>query len=304
MESAIERDKMTARRQSKEMNLRSIGDRIDGLIEEIGQNADPAIRDKAEELVRSLMELYGSALARVCEIAKEPGLGNDRLIHRLTEDDLIASLLILHGLHPLDAETRIERALDRVRPYLASHGGNVKLIGVHEDVVSLRLEGSCHGCPSSTLTMKLAIEKAIEEAAPEVARIEVLEEESKSEATRPLNGSAAGNGQVAGSWVELGKLPDLVTGGVTGRQVAGIHVIICRLGETFFAYKDACPSCGSALRGGDLRQSVLTCSSCGRGFDVRRAGQAVDAGNLHMEPLPLLGSEAGLRIAVPAPAHS
>ena len=79
------------------------------------------------------------------------------------------ALLILHGLHPLDVETRIARALDRVRPYLGSHGGDVKLLGVTDGVVHLRLEGSCHGCPSSTVTMKLAIEKAIEEAAPEVA---------------------------------------------------------------------------------------------------------------------------------------
>ena len=80
---------------------------------------------------------------------------------------------MLHGLHPLNVETRIARALDRVRPYLGSHGGDVKLLGVNEGVVHLRLEGSCHGCPSSTVTMKLAIEKAIEEAAPEVVRIEV-----------------------------------------------------------------------------------------------------------------------------------
>lgn len=291
---------MTARRASKGMEQRSVGDRIDGLIEEIGQVADPALREKCEDLVRSVMELYGAALARVCKIAAEAGPATDSLVHRLAADDLIASLLILHGLHPLDVETRIERALDRVRPYLGSHGGNVSFLGMREGVVSLRLEGSCQGCPSSTLTMKLAIEKAIEEAAPEAARIEVIEEEPDRQIVRPLNRPAAGNGRDAGSWVELGKLPELVGGDVAGRQVNGINVIICRLGETFFAYEDSCPSCRSALRGGALRQSVLTCSSCGQRFDVRRAGQAVDAGDLHLEPLPLLGSEAGLRIAVPA----
>lgn len=60
-----------------------------------------------------------------------------------------------------------------MRPYLGSHGGDVKLLGVADGVVRLRLERSCHGCPSSTVTMKLAVEKAIAEAAPEIARIAV-----------------------------------------------------------------------------------------------------------------------------------
>ena len=96
------------------------------------------------------------------------------LVHRLTEDDLLESLLLLHDLHPLDVDTRVQRALDRVRPYLGSHAGGVDLLGVDQaGMVHLRLEGTCHGCPSSTVTVKLAIERAIEEAAPEVAGVQV-----------------------------------------------------------------------------------------------------------------------------------
>ncbi|HEV7786925.1 MAG TPA: NifU family protein, partial [Thermoanaerobaculia bacterium] len=87
---------------------------------------------------------------------------------RLAADDLVASLMILHDLHPLDLETRVGRALDHVRPHLGSHGGDVELLGVEDGVVRLRLEGR-----SSTAAMKLVIEKAIKEAAPEIARIEV-----------------------------------------------------------------------------------------------------------------------------------
>ena len=86
----------------------------------------------------------------------------------------MASLLVLHGLHPRDTETRVVEALDKVRPYLGSHAGGVELLGVDpEGVVRLRLEGSCDGCPSSTMTVKLAIERAIEEAAPDVTAVEV-----------------------------------------------------------------------------------------------------------------------------------
>lgn len=105
----------------------------------------------------------------------------------------------MHDLHPEDAESRILRALDGVRPYLASHSGDVRLLGYEEGVVRLRLEGSCHGCPSSSITMKLAIEKAIGEAVPEVMRIEV---EGVADPEAPAAFAASEPGE--GSLVQIG----------------------------------------------------------------------------------------------------
>src|SRR5262249_60524114 len=107
----------------------------------LGAVADPRVRAKAEELVRLLMELYGSALARILETVDNTDSA-DAIFDRLATDDLVASLLVLHGLHPLNVETRIARALDRVRPYLGSHGGDVKLLGGHEGVGHSRPYGS------------------------------------------------------------------------------------------------------------------------------------------------------------------
>jgi Fe-S cluster biogenesis protein NfuA len=58
-----------------------------------------------------------------------------------------------------------------MRPYLDSHGGDVRLLGVEDGVVRLELQGSCSGCPSSAVTLKLAVEEAIHKAAPDVAEI-------------------------------------------------------------------------------------------------------------------------------------
>jgi Fe-S cluster biogenesis protein NfuA/nitrite reductase/ring-hydroxylating ferredoxin subunit len=290
---------------SQEKDLRAAGDRIEALLQELGAAADPRVRAKAEELVRLLMELYGSALARILETVDNTDSA-DAILDRLATDDLVASLLVLHGLHPLNVETRIARALDRVRPYLGSHGGDVKLLGVNEGVVHLRLEGSCHSCPSSTVTMKLAIERAIEEAAPEVVRIEV--EGASSSASAGLNGNGTGHESNptaredresnAGKWITLDKLPDFSGGNLAPTKLAGANILLCRIGETFYAYRDSCPSCGSMLGKSIVQENLLTCSSCARRYDLRSAGQCLDMDELHLAPLPLLVETDGVKVAV------
>ena len=266
------------------------------------------MRDRAEELVRLVIELYGGAFARILEIVGEEAPADETLVERLAADDLVSSLLILHGLHPLDIEARITRALDHVRPYLGSHGGDVKLLGVNDGVVQLRLEGSCHGCPSSTVTMKLAIEKAIEEAAPEVIRIEVegANQPRLAAVVRSRRSSSKQPAAGARSPVTFGRMGRAARyAGVCRRRSRGNRSRgnksdrlprrreLLRLSRFLSVLRR-----GAARR--SLRESILTCPSCGRGYDVRRAGQCMDASDLHMEPLPLLANQGGIRIAVPA----
>jgi hypothetical protein len=105
------------------------------------------------ELVQALVDLYGEGLARI--VAHDPAC-----IAGVADDELVSHLLLLHGLHPLPLAERVRGALDDVRPYLAQHGGDVELLGVEEGVARLRLQGSCNGCPSSTATLRHAIEDA------------------------------------------------------------------------------------------------------------------------------------------------
>jgi Fe-S cluster biogenesis protein NfuA len=155
-------------------NLRAAGDRIEQLLDELRATADPRSCDRAEELLRLVSELYGAGLARVLELADEraPALVGD-----LVADDLVASLLLVHGLHPESVDKRVGDALAKVRPLLAAHGGDVELLGIDAEAgeVRLRLLGSCDGCPSSAITLKSAVERAIVDAAPEIVSIDVDE---------------------------------------------------------------------------------------------------------------------------------
>ena len=147
---------------------------VDDLVRTLETTADADARSAAQDLVKAVMDLNAAGLTRILQMAQRSGEAGRRLADQFTEDGLVASLLLLYGLHPKDLETRVRGALDKTRPYLKSHGGNVELVEIDAaGTVRLRLQGSCHGCPSSAMTLKNAIEQAIHEAAPDVTAIVV-----------------------------------------------------------------------------------------------------------------------------------
>lgn len=143
------------------------------LIQQLETSADPATQARMREIVQTLMDFHAQAITQMLEQIADSEMAGCPLIDKLAENELISSMLLLYNLHPLDFETRIAQALDKVRPYLHSHGGNVELLSTENGIVRLRLQGSCHGCPSSAATLKQTIETAIYEKAPDALGIEV-----------------------------------------------------------------------------------------------------------------------------------
>lgn len=138
--------------------------RVEALLDEFAQAPDPKARRRAEELVRVLMEVYGAGLARILELVREAG---DDLADRLADDKLIGSLLLAHGLHPVDAETRVRRALARLERRL--EGGRLVLESASEGAVLVRLEG----VNGQGAALAEAVERAVREVAPEIERVEI-----------------------------------------------------------------------------------------------------------------------------------
>jgi Fe-S cluster biogenesis protein NfuA len=150
--------------------------RLDDLLRDVEQFTDPAAQAHMREIARAILELHGTGLGRILEHLAAAGEAGATVLDACARDDAVGGLLLLHGLHPLGLEERVLRALDRVRPRLRSHGGDVELVAVDEDAgaVRLRLLGNCHGCPSSTATMKQTIEEAVVAMAPDATALEVL----------------------------------------------------------------------------------------------------------------------------------
>jgi Fe-S cluster biogenesis protein NfuA/nitrite reductase/ring-hydroxylating ferredoxin subunit len=286
------------------------GERIELLLEASTANG-PVARERAEELVRLVVELYGAGLERVMEIVHDAGGLNDEVLAALARDSLVSSLLLVHDLHPHGVEERVEHALEDVRPYLGSHGGDVRLLEVtDEGVVRLQLLGSCDGCASSSVTLELAVEDAIRAAAPEISRIDVEEQPKESSggliSVESLTSRIrAPEEQGAVAWSPVAKLDDLAVGGLHRVSVSGLDVVLCRLLSGVYAYRDACAGCGSTFEGAVLQRSpatpgsgVLTCRGCGAHFDVRRAGVDMADESRHLEPVPLLERDGVIEVAV------
>ncbi|MEV7042770.1 NifU family protein [Amycolatopsis sp. NPDC051061] len=142
-------------------------DRVGTRIEQLLGEFSGADAELAEDLVHTLLEFYGAGLARIVEVVDGP------VLDRLLEDDHVRGLLVLHDLHPRSTHERVTEALDKVRPYLGSHAGDVEFVEIADGVLRLRLQGTCDGCPSSTVTAKYAIERVVREAAPEISDVVV-----------------------------------------------------------------------------------------------------------------------------------
>lgn len=159
-------------------DLREDMQRIGGLVQEIESIADPAARAATKELVQSLMDLHGAALEKALDIVAEAGDSGMSIIDRLGRDSLVSSVLILYGLHPEDLESRVVKAVDRIRQQLRKQGCEVELLGVKDGAIRLRVETGSHTCGSTAKTVQATLEGAMYDAAPDLASlvIEGLEE--------------------------------------------------------------------------------------------------------------------------------
>ena len=148
-------------------------ERVQDLLGSLDEIADPVAQQRVQELVGAVLELYGAGLDRILGILTDAGDAGLQIRDALLDDGIVSSLLLIHGLYPVPLEERVVEALDSVRPFLASHGGNVELISVEDGIARLQLQGSCNGCPSSAATLEHALREAIDAAAPDLLGLEV-----------------------------------------------------------------------------------------------------------------------------------
>jgi Fe-S cluster biogenesis protein NfuA/nitrite reductase/ring-hydroxylating ferredoxin subunit len=287
--------------------------RVEELTAQVEQLPDRQARRAAEDLMSAVIDMYGLGLTRIVEILdSEEGAAD--LKQRLADDGVVASLMLIHDLYPVPIEERVDEALQNVRPYMESHGGDVELVALEDGVARIRLAGSCDGCPASSSTLELAIKTALEETAPDLVGIEVegieqdlLNPVEMTGTELPVVQAGGSNGSAgipappgASGWRELnGEIQGLGEDQLSRIEVDGTPIVVAKVEGSLLAYLDSCPSCQGSIADAELDEGMLTCPGCDRRYFLPRAGRSLDDEKLHLGPVPLLASEAdGVRVAL------
>ncbi len=150
-------------------DVQALSERIDVLLDEVQRRAEPEMTLKVEELVRAVLSLHGAGLEQLLNLLDEPqvrAVGRGRPGRR--------DCCCCTTSTPTTSRPGSRARSTRVRPYLGSHAGGIDYLGIDDDgVVHLRLQGSCEGCPGSTATVRLTVENAVLDAAPEAVAVDV-----------------------------------------------------------------------------------------------------------------------------------
>ena len=212
-------------------------------------------------------------LLELVDAVHRPGL--TALAEGDTEHPAAQALMAMYLLGDLDDEDLVEEALEQVRPYINSHGGEVELLSVEDGVVRVRMSGACQGCAASAMTLRRGIEEALRAGYP--AFREVVAEQPEpgpallqiDDLRRPVFADV--------------EAPD--AGAIRAVTLDGVPVLLVNtLGEVF-AFRNGCAVDGLPLEGARLTDDgVLVCPWHNCAYDAR-SGQRLD------EP-----AEAGLAV--------
>jgi Fe-S cluster biogenesis protein NfuA len=143
------------------------------LVQRVTAFKDDDARVTSLELLQSMMDLHGAAMARMVELLADSGEAGRKSLAKLSDDPLICGLLVVYGIHPVELKERIVHAIEKVRPQLRKQSGSVEIIEVGDDTARVKIQNSGHSCGSSVETLKAMVEQAIFEAAPEIVSIVV-----------------------------------------------------------------------------------------------------------------------------------
>jgi Fe-S cluster biogenesis protein NfuA len=161
---------------------------IERQVQRLEAVADPAVRTAAMELVSSVLQFHGEALAAILRIVEEKSSGSAELVPALEHDPLVRSVLLLHGLHSQPVEVRVDHALADFEPTLKKYGAVAELLRAGEEgiTIKLRIEGS-HSCGSTAETVRSLLERRLAQAVPDAAELIIELPEAPTGGFVPIN---------------------------------------------------------------------------------------------------------------------
>jgi Fe-S cluster biogenesis protein NfuA/nitrite reductase/ring-hydroxylating ferredoxin subunit len=276
---------------SPDGDINAYGERLQKLLAQVEALPYPGAKELIQDCMESVLGFYGAGLTRILQVVSEDGSEGRKVFRDLIRDDVVKGLLLIHDLHPLNLEARLLEALDKVRPYLKSHGGNVELISLENDVARLRLQGTCQSCASSSVTLELAIRHAIEQACPDLVHFEV------EGVAQDKSAASLASKRAVTDWTVVKNAHQLEEGAWMPVRVGDVRLVVCKLNDTLYAYRNRCPACNMPLDTGSFEGGFLSCALNHR-YDVVHAGRCAEIPSAHLDPLPLLVQENVVKVAL------
>jgi len=199
------------------------------------------------------------------------------------------SLLAMYDLVEVDDEVLVEEALDQVRPYIDSHGGEVELLDVHDGVVHLRLGGSCDGCAASAMTLRRGIEHALRAHYPGFKEVVAEAPAPKLLQIAPMRRPV---------FVDVASVEELSSGELQAVLADGVPVLLANVDGEIYAFKNGCALDGRPLEGGRLSGSVLLCPWHNCAYDARSGKRVDDEADAGLAVVPIAFQHGTVRVAV------
>lgn len=261
-------------------------------LEEVVAQWSPEQQATVAALRRTVEDLQKGAFRQLIRIVKEHPGGLQGL-RAAVDDPWVYGVLQYHGLlakpEP-SLEERVDAALEQVRPTLAGHEGGVTLVAVEPPVVKIRLLGSCDGCAVSTLTVKLGIEKAVVEAAPEITEVVVVD-------AKDLRAGSPTESPFQVPFEDAMASDALPEGGIAAVELARASVLLTRQRGKVRAYPNACPHLGMPLDTGEVDSGILQCRYHGFRF-VLDSGECITAPEVCLPAYPVKVERGRIQVQV------
>jgi hypothetical protein len=146
---------------------------IEHLLGELRELAPAPAWQRMEDVLRKIVRIYGAGLGRALAHARATGASGPAFDRCLCDDELLASLLVLHGLHPLTTAERVERALAGLRTELAVAEDALAVTAIDDGVVHVRASGAIAAGAMSSNVAHGVIRRVIETAAPEIVSVDI-----------------------------------------------------------------------------------------------------------------------------------
>jgi Fe-S cluster biogenesis protein NfuA/nitrite reductase/ring-hydroxylating ferredoxin subunit len=271
------------------MEFDTLAEQVDRYTDEVLRLDDEHARETAIRLKEAVEGIHREALTlMVRRLKAEPA--TLAVLRELAQEPAVRMVLLLHGILKPPVGARVEQALDEVRPYIRSHGGDVELVAVEATTVRLRLVGACQGCPGSQATLRNGVEQALRRHVPELERIELVEADPAPSLIGVAQIGVAGGGvraaDPASGWRLALARAELADGELRRVAIDGVDLLLAEVGGRVVCYRNSCAHMAMPLHEGELSEGVLVCPWHGFAY-LLESGECLTAPEVQLEPVPV-----------------